>query len=407
MAKKYENHKLKAYFKKYINTMDVDKRFKPYLVDILMRRAKQYDLSPEEIRTDVMTLIGSLDSIEIISANDPIMENAWGLYAPDQRKIYLSDDCARNKNNSNEMIYQTLAHEVYHALSCDPYTRADRLSGYNRYTGQQNRSLLETIVEKASFKTVFDTGRIENAYYNHNARVDGLVSSGQRADLFSSSGPVCEGLRKLFNAGSSKEILVVVHHVRGNLERNAVQLLTLVRHAQIGIGEVLSLQRGVLKDISDRTQIAVVPVIVIDIQKDQVSRFLRGKGSLQHIAERCCSGHVDEHFILTFIELGDQSLQGFTVAAGPAVPEDNRRLSAFSGSTDSSQANQHGQREHHSQKLFHTKNPPLQSIDQRRPTGSDVALFIASPSGSSSEEFCMIDSDFCLLFHVDVLSGLL
>ena len=170
MAKKYENHKLKAYFKKYINTMDVDKRFKPYLVDILMRRAKQYDLSPEEIRTDVMTLIGSLDSIEIISANDPIMENAWGLYAPDQRKIYLSDDCARNKNNSNEMIYQTLAHEVYHALSCDPYTRADRLSGYNRYTGQQNRSLLETIVEKASFKTVFDTGRIENAYYNHNAR---------------------------------------------------------------------------------------------------------------------------------------------------------------------------------------------------------------------------------------------
>ena len=67
MYKDYKNPKLEAYFQKYISTMSIDKKFQPYIVDILLRRAYQYNLSPEEIRNDVKALNSSLKKFKVVS----------------------------------------------------------------------------------------------------------------------------------------------------------------------------------------------------------------------------------------------------------------------------------------------------------------------------------------------------
>ena len=167
MFKDYKNPQLEEYLNKYISLMTIDDKFKPYIVDILLRRAYQFDLTPEEIQTDVEVILASLKEIKIVKQDElGLSETATAAYYPGEKTIRISE---RTLNANDQALYQTLTHEVYHALSKDPETMEDRLSGPpNRYTNQYNVSLLETIVEKASFKTVFDT-KPDNAYYNNNA----------------------------------------------------------------------------------------------------------------------------------------------------------------------------------------------------------------------------------------------
>lgn len=163
MSKNYMNPSLKAYFDKYISKMTIDERYKPYIVDILMRRAYQYQLTPQEIQQDVYTIMSSLVKINISHMENP---DYMGLYTPSKHLIELDED--RINKMSPENLYEILTHEVYHALSNDPNLGHDKLGGFNRFTGNWNASLLETIVEKASYKTVFGTDT-HNAYYNNNA----------------------------------------------------------------------------------------------------------------------------------------------------------------------------------------------------------------------------------------------
>lgn len=161
----YENKKLKRYLKKYINTIPVDNIYKPLLVDILMRRADTYELSAEDIRQDVISLLCNLNNIDIDNMPKNY-EAAAGLYIPDYNEILIAEECF--KQTPNDLLYQILTHEVYHALSRDEEGR-DRLGGYNSITGQYNSSLLEAIVEKASYRAVFGNNRQDNIYFNNSA----------------------------------------------------------------------------------------------------------------------------------------------------------------------------------------------------------------------------------------------
>lgn len=156
---------LEGYFKKYINTMNVSDSYKPLLVDILMRRADTYELSPEDIRQDVVSLLYNLNEISIDNMPEGY-ENAAGLYMPATKQILLAKgytDYAKD-----DFLYETLTHEVYHALSKDEYGR-DRLGGYNTITGVYNSSLLEAIVEKSSYRTVFGNNKQNSPYFNNSA----------------------------------------------------------------------------------------------------------------------------------------------------------------------------------------------------------------------------------------------
>ena len=166
MIKNYKNPRLEEYFNKYISQMSIDDKFKPYIVDILLRRAYQFKLTPEEIKTDVEVIMASLKEIKVVRQDELGAKWAAAVYSSNEKCIKLGPSALKE---SDQLLYQTLTHEVYHALSKDPVTMEDRLSGgFNRFTGQYNSSLLETIVEKASFKTVFST-KPNNAYYNNNS----------------------------------------------------------------------------------------------------------------------------------------------------------------------------------------------------------------------------------------------
>lgn len=168
MAKrKYENKKLKKYFEKYIQEVQVDDKYKPMLVDILLRRADTFDLSPEDIRQDVISLINNLESISVQKMPEGY-EEAWGLYCPKEKEIIISDELFESQ--PEDEIYQTITHEVYHALSKDEHGNDRIAGGYNMFTGHYNSSLLEAIVEKSSYRAVFGNDKQNNEYFNESAR---------------------------------------------------------------------------------------------------------------------------------------------------------------------------------------------------------------------------------------------
>lgn len=160
-----KNTNLKKYFEDYINQMNIDKRYTSVLVDVMMRRAYQYELSPQEIKQDVIALLNNLNEI-VIDDMPEGYEKANGIYSSDEKKITIKKEFA--KQADNKVLYQTLTHEVYHVLTRDEDGN-DQLAGYNSITGQYNSSLLEAIVEKASYRAVFGNDRQENIYFNQNA----------------------------------------------------------------------------------------------------------------------------------------------------------------------------------------------------------------------------------------------
>ncbi len=166
MAKElYKNRRLKKYFEDYVRELYIEKKYRPIVVDILMRRADYFELSPEDIRQDVESLLDNLDKISIQKMPKG-EENTYGIYYPDEREILISKKLLKGHDDE---LYQTITHEVYHALSMDE-NGEDRLGGYNTITGEYNSSLLEAIIEKASYRAVFGNDKQENIYYNNSAR---------------------------------------------------------------------------------------------------------------------------------------------------------------------------------------------------------------------------------------------
>ena len=168
MEKYEENTGLKEYFEYYINQMSVDKTYHPMLVDILMRRAYEFNLRPEEIQQDVSSLVNNLNTIRIGEMPEGF-ENAAGLYAGVDKEIILKENMVENykKSKNYQTLYEILTHEVYHALSKDE-NGFDRLASQNSLTGYYNSTLLEAIVEKAADRTVFSRGIDDrNAPYYH------------------------------------------------------------------------------------------------------------------------------------------------------------------------------------------------------------------------------------------------
>lgn len=173
MEKKYQNPNLIKYFEKHVAKMNVEDTFKPLLVDILLRRAYEFSLTPQEIQQDMNSLLGSLDTIKIGKMPKKYTK-ALGLYQPKIKQITLNKDyvydCLKWGQSGLENLYVTLTHEVYHALSKDEFGK-DRLGSRNRYNGKYNSTLLETIVETAADRTVFS--RTENDKYFFRKETNG------------------------------------------------------------------------------------------------------------------------------------------------------------------------------------------------------------------------------------------
>ncbi len=171
MDKSYkDNLKLKEFYEQNISKMTVPEEFKGLLLDILMRRAHEFSLSPVECRQDISSLLNNLKSIKIEKMPDGY-EFAAGLYCGNEKEIILSPSAIKKaiKRKDFEEIYEIFTHEVYHALSKDPQG-IDRLVSQNKFTKYANTTLLEAIVEKAADRCVYSRGENDkfSPYFHQN-----------------------------------------------------------------------------------------------------------------------------------------------------------------------------------------------------------------------------------------------
>ena len=150
-----ENKKLKEYFEYYINQMSVGDIYKPILVEIMMRRSHEFDLSPSEICKDLTSLINNITSISVGPMPDDC-KRAAGIYSYAKREIVLSKDYLKNAKTDDdfEILFEILTHEVNHALEREPGGNS-KLSQYKDGQLKLYSSLEEAIVEKASDRCVF------------------------------------------------------------------------------------------------------------------------------------------------------------------------------------------------------------------------------------------------------------
>lgn len=167
IIKNYKNNvSLRDYLEYNIKPMGIDDVYKPMLVDILLRRAYEYQLSPKEIQQDVISLWDSLSKIEVKECRN---KTALGQYNVRRKAISISPKAVEKARYGNDLrtLYETLTHEVYHALSRDKNGN-DRLSPRpNKITGNYNFALKEAIIERASDRTVYDRVGEETAPYYH------------------------------------------------------------------------------------------------------------------------------------------------------------------------------------------------------------------------------------------------
>ena len=139
--------------------MSIRDEYKPFIVDIMRRRAFQYDLPENQVNLELDRLQTNLKKI----TSERSSTSAVGFYEYSKLRINLSRFAAFA--NSKRYTYSTLAHEVFHAIA--KFENRDLMGGRNQVTGWSTRGLLEPIVEAASYALVYPT-KSDNPYYNKN-----------------------------------------------------------------------------------------------------------------------------------------------------------------------------------------------------------------------------------------------
>ena len=178
----------KEFFEKRISEMEVDDSLKPILVDILMRRSLEYELNKEEIERDLNRLNNNVEEI-IVDDNEG--KDWGGLTTPAERTIRLGTtylDAIKLDKNNRAILYETLTHEVYHALD---YNEEDDKFGLEGEDGFVNRPLHEIIVEKAADRMLSENNSLINLPHEWNY-TNGYRNSTFITDIIESTYGVTE-----------------------------------------------------------------------------------------------------------------------------------------------------------------------------------------------------------------------
>ena len=150
------NKQLIEYVESRIKNMQFEEQYKEVIVDIILRRAYQYELSLDAINQDLDSLEHNL--YHIIMTKSQIDQNnvIVAEYCAETKTIYIDINRAAQ---SKEYLYQTLTHEIYHVLSCDK-AGVDKLSYKNDLIEKvlpevKCTAIKEAIIEKSSYRVVY------------------------------------------------------------------------------------------------------------------------------------------------------------------------------------------------------------------------------------------------------------
>ena len=119
--KEYYNKKLEKILKLNI-TREKYGDLALILEDIFQRRAYEFDFSIEQMIDEVENFCKNVSSINFVSKDEMESENNMGVYCSKTSEIKINRDYFLelrkyvNENEWGEKIYETLAHEVFHAI---------------------------------------------------------------------------------------------------------------------------------------------------------------------------------------------------------------------------------------------------------------------------------------------------
>lgn len=161
------NQRIKKMLEVNIEKMGISDSFKPLLIEVMLRRASEFNFNAQEINSDIESLINNLDEISI----DPMParhSGAAGVYFLREKEIVISEEYVKKAKTPNdfETLYEIFTHEVFHALARDKFGN-DKISGVNKYTKEYYGSLEEAIVEKAADRCVFGRNGGEPFYHQN------------------------------------------------------------------------------------------------------------------------------------------------------------------------------------------------------------------------------------------------
>lgn len=205
--KRFYNAKLDEILSKYITSKQYGD-FVPVLKDIFQRRAYEYEFSDEHIESEVKNFIKKAKKIEFADDTEFESTTTMGLYTPGKmiqlNRTYFSfkmrdyDDM-----DLGEMLYETLSHEVYHAI-------ADRfnpgLETYDYIKREWNGAALnEVITEVSADRASFS--RTNRDFEQCRSKTDGYSDITFIANLISASLGVTE--KELLRSGiqNRKELM--------------------------------------------------------------------------------------------------------------------------------------------------------------------------------------------------------
>lgn len=184
--KRYYNVKLDKILSKYITSKQYGD-FVPILKDIFQRRAYEYEFSDEHIESEVKNFIKKAKIIEFADESEFEKSSIMGLYTPG-KKIQLNRTYFSFKMRDyddidlGEMLYETLSHEVYHAIS-DRFNLGVETYDYikREWNGAAlNEVITEVSANRASFSRTtrdFEQGRSKTDGYGDITFVANLMAA--------------------------------------------------------------------------------------------------------------------------------------------------------------------------------------------------------------------------------------
>lgn len=221
---------------KWIDNCLKEKKFSPemkaILKEIIKRRIEEYELMPEELKEDMVSLCENLNKIEFAPINDH--PNYLGAFYRKEKKIVINT-LAYDKMLSNygskyalEKLYETLTHEVYHAMGVETdrdnldYGK-DRFAHYDDFGyGIYQVALMETIIETAADRTSSD--RSKEDFINHKKQTDGYSDLTFIVPVLATAFGVSE--REFLKKGlrSREKLILFLDKKIGNVEKTKLLL---------------------------------------------------------------------------------------------------------------------------------------------------------------------------------------
>lgn len=167
--KQYKNDKLLSLVQSLIPN-DKYGEFTPLIHEIVMRRSYTFNLTEEQITHDIENLLNNCKTIQF--SNNFKKNSTLGRITLSKKLLEINDG-AFSKNTDYEKMYETLTHEVYHAMSAKRTTNNKIYTGLQFFDEKGNKSgtpLNEVFNEAAADLASYSRTSNDESNYFHKTK---------------------------------------------------------------------------------------------------------------------------------------------------------------------------------------------------------------------------------------------